>query len=352
MTSKSFIHSLLFVLLGSMFMMASCEDELIGPEKLNTPTNNFELFWKTFDEHYGLFEVKNIDWRAIHNQFKARVNDQMTDEDLYHVLSEMVILLNDNHLNLYPTNGSLPVFPGGVLSYRNGQLEILKVQEDYDLEVSKTYLTDYKQVTENIGYGKLNDLIYLNVKGTDGLKEVEKEMEKITAEMTNVQGVIIDARGFFGGYDPVSQYLAGCFASSRKLYMTTKKRNGPAHTDYTEQAAWYVEPKTSNPYTKPVVLLTSRFTQSAGETFALALKQFDHIKVFGDTTAGSFSDNPNFELYNSWMFSVSVGDYRSPSGVSFEGIGLVPDLFIKNTKQDLLGEKDRTLEKAVEELTR
>ncbi len=352
MTSKSFMHSLLFVLLGSVFMMASCEDELIGPEKLNTPTNNFVLFWKTFDEHYGLFEVNNIDWDAIHNQFKARVNDQMTDEDLYHVLSEMIILLNDNHLNLYPTNGNLPVFPGGVLSYRNGHLEILKVQEDYDREVSKTYLRDYKQVTENIGYGKVNNLIYLNVKGTDGLKEVEKEMEKITAEMTKAQGVIIDVRGFYGGYDPVSQYLAGCFASSKKLYMTTKKRNGPAHTDYAEQAAWYVEPKTSNPYTKPVVLLTSRFTQSAGETFALALKQFDHIKVFGDTTAGSFSDNPNFELYNSWMFSVSVGDYRSPSGVSFEGIGLAPDLFIKNTKQDLLAGKDRALEKAIGELTR
>jgi carboxyl-terminal processing protease len=268
-------------------------------------------------------------------------------------LSDMIVLLNDNHLNLYPTNGKLPVFPGGVLSYRNGQLQILKVQEDYDLEVAKKYTTDYKQVTENIGYGKLaTNLAYINVKGTDGLNDVEKQMEKIMTSVNDASGVIIDIRGFYGGYDPVSQYVAGCFASSKKLYMTTKKRNGPLHTDFTETAEWYVEPKTSMPYTKPVIVLTSRFTQSAGETFALALKQFDHVKALGDTTAGSFSDNPNFEMYNGWMFSVSVGDYRAPGGVSYEGFGMPPDTYSKTTKEDLLAGKDVTLEKAMEMLTK
>jgi len=160
--------------------------------------------------------------------------------------------------------------------------------------------------------------------------------------------VIIDIRGFYGGYDPVSQYLAGCFASSKKLYMTTKKRNGTAHTDFTQPTEWYVEPKSSKPYTKQVIVLTSRFTQSAGETFELALRQFDHVKAVGDTTAGSFSDNPNFEMYNGWMFSVSVGDYRAPGGVSYEGIGMPPDMVSKTTKEDLLIGKDVALEKAME----
>jgi hypothetical protein len=349
MKSIKYIHTIFLAAVCSSFIMASCEEELIGPEKANTPTNNFEQFWKTFDEHYGLFEVKNIDWKAIHDQFRPQINDQMKDEELYKVLSDMIVLLNDNHLNLYPTNGELPAFPGGVLSYRNGQLEILKVQEDYDIEVAKTYTTGYEQVTENIGYGKLpNNLYYVNVKGTDGLKEVEKQMEKVMTTIADASGVIIDIRGFYGGYDPVSQYVAGCFASSRKLYMTTKKRNGPAHTDFTPTAEWYVEPKTGKPYTKPVIVLTSRFTQSAGETFALALKQFDHIKTVGDTTAGSFSDNPNFEMYNGWIFSVSIGDYRAPGGVSYEGIGMTPDVYSMTTKEDLLAGKDTALEKAME----
>lgn len=349
MKSKTIIYSLVVAFISSAFIMASCEDELIGPEKANTPTNNFEQFCKTFDEHYGMFEVKNIDWKAIHDQFKPRVNDQMSDEELYSVLSGMMVLLNDNHLNLYPTDGELPVFPGGVLSYRNEKLEILKAQEDYDLEVAKTYTTGYEEVTGNIGYGKLpNNIVYVNVKGTDGLKEVKKKMENIMPAIADASGVIIDIRGFYGGYDPVSQYLAGCFASSRKLYMTTKKRNGPARTDFTEPLEWYVESESSKPYTKPVIVLTSRFTQSAGESFALGLRQFDHVKAVGDTTAGSFSDNPNFELYNGWIFSVSVGDYRAPGGISYEGIGMPPDVYSKTTKEDLLSGKDKTLEKAVD----
>jgi len=349
MKQRKFIHTVTLAVVSTFLMMASCEEELIGPEKANTPTNNFELFWQTFDQHYGLFEVKQIDWNATRDQYKSRINDQMSDAEFYKVISDMMIQLNDNHLNLYPTNGELPVFPGGVLSYRNRQLKILKVQEDYDLEVTKHYLTFYKQVTPNIGFGKLSqNLVYINIKGTDGLTSVEKEMEKIMADVADAQGLIIDIRGFYGGYDPVSQYLAGCFASSKKLYMTTKKRNGPDHANFTQSFDWLAEPRTSSPYTKPIVLLTSRFTQSAGETFTLALNQFNHVKTLGDTTAGSFSDNPNFELYNGWIFSVSVGDYRTANGESYEGIGLAPNTYLVNTKTDLLAGKDKTLEKAID----
>jgi carboxyl-terminal processing protease len=349
MKLKIVIRHITFVLIGAVSIMASCEEELIGPEKANTPTNNFEQFWKTFDQHYGLFDVKNIEWAIIGEKFRSKISDQMTDAELYSVLSEMIVLLNDNHVNLYPTNGELPVFPGGVLRYRNGVLNILKVQEDYDLEVAKKYLLSYEQATPNIGYGKLQEnLAYVNIKGTDAFKDVKKQMEKVMAGIADAKGVVIDIRGFYGGFDPASQYLASCFAASKKLYMTTRKRNGPAHSDFTESVEWYVEPKSDKPYTKPVIVLTSRFTQSAGETFQLAMKQFDHAQTLGDTTAGSLSDNPNFEIYNGWIFSVSVGDYRGPDGVSYEGTGLAPDVYIKNDKEDLLNGKDKALEKAID----
>jgi carboxyl-terminal processing protease len=345
---KQYIQLSLLIIIGSFLIMASCEDEMIGKEGANTPTNNYELFWQTFDTHYGLFDVKNIDWKKMHDQYKSRIHDQMTDEELYQVFCEMIVQLNDNHLNVYPTNGALPVFPGGVLSYRNNKLTILKAQEDYDLEIVKKYITDFKQVTGNIGFGKLSDEIgYINIKGTDDLKEIEKEMPKIINALRTTKSIVLDVRAFYGGYDPASQAIASYFASGRKLYMTTKKRNGPLHEDFTPVSEWFVEPG-SVTFTKPVILLTSRFTQSAGETFTMAVNQFEHVKTLGDTTAGSFSDNPNFELLNGWMFSVSVGDYRGPDGTSYEGIGISPDLWMVTRKEDLLGMKDVVLEKAVE----
>jgi carboxyl-terminal processing protease len=345
------IKAFLLLIVCPVFIMAQCEDDMIGSEPANTPVNNFEYFWKTFDTHYGMFEVKNIDWQNQYNEFRPRVNNQMSDQELYNLFSEMIIHFNDNHLNLYPTNGELPVFPGGVLSYRNGTLKIRKTQDDYDLEVCKKYVQNYKQVTENIGFGSINGQIgYINIKGTDKLKVATKEMTAIVKTLSSTSGIIIDVRGFYGGFDAVSQSMAGFFATSKKLYMTTRKRNGANHNDFTSPLDWYVQPHSEITYQKPVVLLTSRFTQSAGETFTLALKQFEQVKTLGDTTAGSFSDNPNFELPNGWIFSVSVGDYRAPGNTSYEGIGIGPDEYFINSRQDLLNEKDKTLEKALQKL--
>ncbi|RAW02700.1 S41 family peptidase [Pseudochryseolinea flava] len=314
-----------------------------------TPTENFEYFWKTFDTHYGLFGVKHVNWVDVYNQFKPRVHDSMTDEALYALLSEMITLLNDNHLNLYPTNGDLPAFPGGILRYVNGKLTILKAQEDYDLDVVKKYLTNYHEATGSVRYGILPDNIgYITITSHgDSRKDIQQSMTTILGALKDTRGMIIDVRGDYGGHDAIAQLIAGYFTAEEKLYMITKKKNGPAHDDFTRPEHWTIAPKTKTPYLKPTIVLTSRFTQSAGETFTLALRELSHVKIMGDTTAGSFSDNPTTEMPNGWMFTVSIGDYRDARGKSFEGIGIAPDEFIRTTKEDLLQGKDVALEAAL-----
>lgn len=333
----------------SAIALGSCSDELIGTERPNTPVQNFEFFWQTLDAKYGLFEVKKIDWKVIHDTYRPQVSDATTDAELYEIFKQMINVLNDNHVNLYPTNGVLPAYPGGLLRTKNGITEITKVQEDYDLNVVKNYLQNYKQRTWNLATGMLPDNVgYLNIKGTDSRKEVEEKMHDVVNEFANARALIVDVRGFYGGSDAISQLIAGHFANTKKIYMTTRKRNGPQHTDFTEAVDWYVEPKGELQFTKPIVLLTSRFSQSAAETFSLAMNELDNITLLGDTTAGGYSDNPTTEMYNGWMFSFSVGDFRAADGKSYEGIGTAPDLWMVNTKEDLLKGKDLVLEKAIE----
>lgn len=342
---KNYITLFLFALIT----LTSCEDQLVGIEKENTPITTFDSFWEAFDTHYGLFEVKSINWQALRDQYRPMITNSTTDAELYDIFSKMMIQLNDNHVNLYPTNGSLSPFPGGVIRYKDGKLTIKKIQEDYDLDVVKTYLTEYHQLSPTIRYGLLSsDIGYINVSGTDKMKLAEKSIDMALANLKDTKAIVLDVRGNYGGFDPVSQVIAGRFASERKLFMTSKKKKGPAHNDFTSITEWYVEPRGEYQYTKPVILLTSAFTQSTGETFAWAMKQFKHVKSLGDTTAGSYSDNPNTELYNGWIVSLSVGDYRAADGKSYEGIGTAPDVWFVNKKEDLLAGKDRTLEKALE----
>jgi carboxyl-terminal processing protease len=351
--SVTFLKKILFAVLPFMLMMASCEDELVGIEKANTPTNNFDDFWKTFDRHYGLFHAKGIDWNEVYTQFRPQVSDQMSPAELYNVLKDMIVLLNDNHINLYPTNGVLPVFPGGLLRVQNGKVSILKVQEDYSEDVIRNYVSHLTSATPSLKYGRLqNNIGYLNISGTDSYKSVQKNMEKILNELGETRALIIDIRHHYGGMDAVSQYIAGCFTAERKLYMSTRKRNGPKHDDFTPATEWYVSPTGAEQYTRPIILLTSRFTQSAGETFALAMRELSHVTLVGDTTAGSLSDNPNFEMGNGWIFSVSVGDYRDSFGKSYEGVGLPPEKWITTTRDDLMAGKDVALEEAIDILSK
>ncbi len=97
-------------------------------------------------------------------------------------------------------------------------------------------------------------------------------------------------------------------------------------------------------------VLTNRQTGSAGETFILAMKTMDHVKVLGDSTYGAFSDNPKRELPNGWIYAISTGDFRDANGLSYEGIGIPPDELIQNTIPEIQSGVDKVLEKAILEL--
>jgi C-terminal processing protease CtpA/Prc len=96
-----------------------------------------------------------------------------------------------------------------------------------------------------------------------------------------------------------------------------------------------------------VVLLTNRTTQSAGETFTLAMRQITSVTQVGDTTYGIFSDNPQRELPNGWIFTVSTGDFRAADGRNYEGIGLAPQVLVQNRKAEVEAGQDKALEKAI-----
>ena len=110
---------LLFVLLSS------CAKLIIDEDEPNTQSNNFEIFWNDFDQHYSLFTVRNTNWNELYETYRPQVNDNITDEELWKILSNLIQHLDDSHTVLYDGNGK---------SYRSG----------YALnEQSKTEFSDF-----------------------------------------------------------------------------------------------------------------------------------------------------------------------------------------------------------------
>lgn len=72
----------------------------LNREKGN-PKENFEAFFKTFEESYALFEVKNIEWRDLYSQYSEKVNKNTPDDELFNVFQEILFKLDDKHCYIY-----------------------------------------------------------------------------------------------------------------------------------------------------------------------------------------------------------------------------------------------------------
>ena len=341
---KTFIKTLGLALL--ITGMTACNDLTVGPEPVNTPEANYDLLWQEFDRIYGQFAVKNIDWNAVYKKYRPQVKPGMSDDALFTVISRTLGELNDGHVWLLK--------PGP--NYRRYDSGPIYAGDDFSADVTKKYVQNPHEVSTaegvNIVYGKLEGnigyLFFTDLGQNPGF--YEKAMDDALATLADTEGIIVDVRNLGGGIDRSSQHVAGRFAQERRLFMTTRLRNGPRHTDFAAPIEWYVEPTGKRRYAKPVVLLTNRITQSAGETFALAMNQNATVTQLGDTTFGVFSDNPRRELPNGWIYSVSSGDFRAADGKSYEGIGVAPKIRVVNTKEDIAAGRDKVLEAAMNRL--
>ena len=340
---KKQIIILQIILVCALFTFNSCEEMMVGELYKDTTEENFQTMWDKFDSHYGLFLVKDIDWNAVYASHLPLAKSATTEEELFKVLTSSLSILNDQHINIYTTNANLA-------DYNSGHNGPIPAQETFLFEVVQDhYLVEYHEINEDFGYGKLAENIgYIHASSFNvSLTDFKNAMDKAMKALALTDKIIFDIRDHTGGSDNVSKYIAGRFAKSKKLFMTSKKRNGPGHNDFEEMLKWYVEPEGESQYTKPVILLTTSLSISAAETFTFAMRENDNVMHMGETTAGAFSDVIAYQLPNGWLCTIGVGDYRGSDGKSYEGIGIAPHIYSKNLKADVLAGIDKTLEMAI-----
>jgi carboxyl-terminal processing protease len=130
----------------------------------------------------------------------------------------------------------------------------------------------HQRANHRLFFGRVGDIGYLNLLSMEGLSTLglrddrsvlEGALDEAIAAFQGARAVIVDVNYNLGGYDSVSQYVAGRFADSRKLAYT-KVAHGAR--DVAPQP-FHVEPSTRARYVGPVYLLTSDVTVSAGEIF-------------------------------------------------------------------------------------
>ena len=324
--------------------MTGCEKMILGPDASNDPENIFELLWNDFDQHYALFGVRGSNWDSIYQDYRPQVTESTSDEELWSYFANMIEYLDDGHTLIYnPDTGIAHVSGDSLAAVAENEFKLSLVEEKF-LESLTAVESD-----EEVFYGKVADkpIGYLYMGDMEG--DDPAVIDEIMSDLSQYEALILDLRLNGGGDDLYAERIAGAFADGEHFIYTVQNRNGPGHDDFEEKRPYYTIPAGDNQYLKPVVILTDRYTVSAAEVFLLHMNAFAHVTQIGDTTAGDFSDGSMLRfLPNGWLYRFSIQRFLLPDGKSLDGLGHVPDIYIKNTEGDMQAEEDLVMDRALQ----
>ncbi|EPE0461774.1 S41 family peptidase [Pseudomonas aeruginosa] len=272
---------------------AACTAPLTVQQQ-NSPSQVFEYFWHTFHDYYAFFTLRNLNWQQQYQRYAPQIHDGMSDEALFAVLAEMVDPLQDAHISLESDFKSFTAFkPAPLLRSATAIAQSeLSADDAPDTEsvvrqmlaaashIAAGYLTPQSLRTfpaegdektllwgitpDNAGILVINNMAKFqqNPAATEveQLQAAEAMLDKVFSELSGTDGLIVDIRHNLGGDLFIAQAIANRFASSDQLVATWQANNRWGQGE----AATLSLSRHPRPYTKPVYLLTSELTMSAG----------------------------------------------------------------------------------------
>lgn len=333
-------RSVILLFISFIIIFSGCKKAFFEPEPQNNPEALFENLWGTFNTDYAPFEERGINWDSIYSIYRPMVHQNTTEEELYTIFKNMLRTLNDGHVNL--------TIPDHEVFVSNSILDEKIDNGLFNLELIKSnYLTgDFTETTDGfIVYGWIGTIGYVHL-GDVGTSWMV--MNSILDYFINADGLILDLRHNEGGDFTYAFSELGRFTDQVRYVFQSKTKNGQGKDDFTGWTKWEVSPSGSY-FNKDLVIITDRYTFSAGERATMAFKTLPNVIHIGDTTNGAQSTKIGKELANGWYYSIATQKVEFADGNSYEGIGLIPDIFIKNTLSEINLGQDKTLEKAIDQ---
>ncbi len=140
-------------------------------------------------------------------------------------------------------------------------------------------------------------------------------------EFRSADGIVIDLRGNPGGLGMMATGVAGHFLAEPTSLgamqgrgMKLDFKTNPRIVDSTGRDVGI--------FSGPVAILIDSHTGSTSEIFAAGLLEVGRAQAFGQTSAGAALPATTQNLANGDVLLHAIGDFRTPSGTTVEGIGV------------------------------
>lgn len=194
--------------------------------------------------------------------------------------------------------------------------EVLRDDEIVEFSIQRrqfdSQLVTYKMTDadEKIGYVRIYQFGYTTV---NQFKKAVNSLLEAGAEK-----LIFDVRNNPGGeYDTIKQILD--FLLPEGKIVITKDKQGNENAEMSDAAEIDV----------PMVVLANKSSASAAELFTAALMDYDKAYFIGVPTYGKGTIQTTFPLSDGSAVKFSTQYYLPPSGVSYDGTGITPDMEVK-----------------------
>lgn len=168
--------------------------------------------------------------------------------------------------------------------------------------------------------------------------EFRKTVKEILSQ--DAQGVILDVRNNPGGYLEVAVDITSWFLARGELVVAEDFGNGE-RDEYHSKGYGELE-------NIPVVVLINQGSASASEILAGALRDINGTKIVGYKSFGKGSVQQLEKLKGDSSLKITVAKWVTPLGISINDEGIIPDIEVEITAEDVEEMRDPQLEKALE----
>lgn len=187
-----------------------------------------------------------------------------------------------------------------------------------ELSLTREYIQvptlSFEMLDHSYGYFKMTQF------HRESAADLERALESIKAEGTELRGLVIDLRNNPGGVLQPAVNIADGFLNEG-LIVTMRGRNSSMQMEFrAHEGDWLPG--------KPVVLLVDRGSASASEVLAGALQDHGRGLVIGERTFGKGSVQSVVPLRNGGGIKLTTARYYTPSGKSIQAEGILPDIEI------------------------
>ena len=330
---KSIVTIVTIATIATIASLTSCINE---DEQPNTRQGNFEALWRIMDEHYCFFDYKQqeygLDWQEVYHKYKVRINEDMTNTQLFEVLSNMLAELKDGHVNLSASYDYARYWSWQEEHPQNfsDSLERKYLGTDYRIAAGLRY----RRLDDNIGY-----LRYPSFQSGFG----DGNLDDVLSYFQLCRGLIIDIRNNGGGTLTYAERLAARFTDERILVGYMQHKTGKGHNDFSSLEPQYLETSSRLRWHKPVCVLTNRGVFSSANEFTMYMKAIPGVMIVGDRTGGGAGMPFSSSLPNGWGVRFSACPMYDAEHQSTE-FGIEPDYYVSLTEEDFRRGKDTIIE--------